>query len=49
MEDIKVAKIGTLNFKKIDIDGNAFEQNSQKPFQAVMTFCQTPLLLLPLA
>lgn len=39
MEEITVAKIGPLNFKKIDIDGNAFEQNSQKHFQAAMTFC----------
>ena len=38
IDEINVAKMGTLNFRKTDIDGRAFEQNSQKPFQASMTF-----------
>ena len=39
IEEIKVAKMGTLSFKNTDMDGKAFEQKSQKPFQAAMTFC----------
>ena len=37
MEEIRVARIGTLNFKKADIDGKAVVQNAQNPFQASMT------------
>ena len=36
VEEIRVARIGTLNFKNVDIDGKAFAQNAQNPFHASM-------------
>ena len=37
IKEIRVARIGTLNFQNVDIDGTAFAQNAQNPFHASMT------------
>ena len=46
VEEIRVARIGTLNFKNVDIDGKAFALNAQNPPHASMTLALSTSVIL---